>query len=73
MLHLLSVPIKKPTDVDVVKPLVNLLLSTNTGATAQEKVYYTEMANDFSKQRHTAIWKFFEKYESSLDLVYWLV
>lgn len=70
MLQLLSVPLKKPTAVDVVKPLNNLIQSTYNGSTDEEKAKYTEAVNDFSKQRNLAIWKFFEKYESSLELVY---
>lgn len=31
---------------------------------------YSEAVSEFNKQRNTAIWKFFEKYESSLEIVY---
>ncbi|ALC45750.1 ALiX [Drosophila busckii] len=70
MSKLLGVPLKKPSEVDVVKPLNNLIQSTYNGATAEEKSQYAEAVNDFSKQRNTAIWKFFEKYEASLETVY---
>lgn len=70
MSKLLAVPLKKPSEVDVVKPLNNLIQSTYNGSTAEEKAQYTEAVNEFSKQRNTAIWKFFEKYEASLEVVY---
>uniref|UniRef100_A0A6P4EYQ4 Programmed cell death 6-interacting protein isoform X1 n=1 Tax=Drosophila rhopaloa TaxID=1041015 RepID=A0A6P4EYQ4_DRORH len=70
MWKFLGVPLKKPSEVDVVKPLNNLIQSTYNGATEEEKGKYAEAVNEFSKQRNTAIWKFFEKYEASLEIVY---
>lgn len=69
MSKLLGVPLKKPSEVDIVKPLANLIQSTYSGP-GSDKINYTDAVNEFSKQRNTAIWKFFEKYESSLDIVY---
>ncbi|KAH8363633.1 hypothetical protein KR084_012523 [Drosophila pseudotakahashii] len=70
MSKFLGVPLKKPSEVDVVKPLNNLIQSTYNGATEEEKAKYAEAVNEFSKQRNNAIWKFFEKYEASLEIVY---
>ncbi|XP_017035130.1 programmed cell death 6-interacting protein [Drosophila kikkawai] len=70
MSKFLGVPLKKPSEVDVVKPLNNLIQSTYNGASEEEKAKYAEAVNEFSKQRNTAIWKFFEKYEASLEVVY---
>lgn len=70
MSKLLAVPLKKPSEVDIVKPLNNLIQSTYNGASAEEKTQYSEAVNEFTKQRNTAIWKFFEKYEASLEIVY---
>ncbi|XP_017494153.1 PREDICTED: programmed cell death 6-interacting protein [Rhagoletis zephyria] len=70
MSKILAVPPKKPAEVEIVKPLNNLIQSTYSGASAEEKAKYSEAVNEFSKQRNTAIWKFFEKYESSLEVVY---
>lgn len=70
MSKLLGVPLKKPSEVDIIKPLNNLIQSTYNGASAEEKAQYAEAVNEFSKQRNTAIWKFFEKYETSLEIVY---
>ncbi|EDV91030.1 programmed cell death 6-interacting protein [Drosophila grimshawi] len=70
MSKLLGIPLKKPSEVDIIKPLNNLIQSTYNGASAEETAQYAEAVNEFSKQRNTAIWKFFEKYEASLEVVY---
>ncbi|XP_059620927.1 programmed cell death 6-interacting protein [Phlebotomus argentipes] len=68
MSDLLIVPLKKPSEVDVVKPLKNLIQSSY--GSSDKVPNYGEAVNEFSKLRNSAIWKFFEKYESSLDIVY---
>lgn len=83
MSEMLAVPLKKPSEVDVVKPLRNLVqssysaaASTNaaggTAATGADKPApdYIGVVQEFGKLRNTAIWKFYDKYESSLDVVY---
>lgn len=67
MTELLVVPLKKPSEVDVVKPLKNLIQSSY--ANDANAVDHSEAINEFSKLRNTAIWKAFEKYESSLEIV----
>lgn len=68
MSDLLSVPLKKPSEVDLAKPLKNLIQSRYS--TADKPEDYSEAINEFSKLRNNAIWKAFEKYESSLEVVY---
>ncbi|KAJ8979592.1 hypothetical protein NQ317_019480 [Molorchus minor] len=68
MAELLSVPLKKPSEVDVVKPLKNLIQSRYSTADKPEDC--SEAINEFAKIRNNAIWKAFEKYESSLDIIY---
>lgn len=68
MAELLSVPLKKPSDVDVITPLKNLIQSRYSTADNPEDC--TQAVNEFSKLRNNAIWKAFEKYESSLDVIY---
>ncbi|KAL1491587.1 hypothetical protein ABEB36_012162 [Hypothenemus hampei] len=68
MADLLSVPLKKPSDVDVITPLKNLIQSRYSTADNPENC--TEAVNEFSKLRNNAIWKAFEKYESSLEIIY---
>ncbi|XP_043268498.1 programmed cell death 6-interacting protein [Venturia canescens] len=68
MAELIAIPLKKPSDVDVIKPLTNVIKSTYNSATNQKD--YTEAINDFSKLRNNALWRAFEKYESSLEVIY---
>lgn len=68
MCDLLSVPLKKPSDVDIVKPLKNLIQSRFS--TADKPEDYSEQINELSKLRSNALWRAFEKYESSLDFIY---
>lgn len=70
MSKLLGVPLKKPAEVDIEKPLNNLIQSTYSGASAEAKESYKAAVQQFARQRNSAIWKFFEKYESSLEIVY---
>ncbi|XP_075232004.1 programmed cell death 6-interacting protein-like protein AliX isoform X2 [Lycorma delicatula] len=68
MAEFISVPLKKPTDVDIVKPLKNVIDSTYS--TSDKPEDYTEQINELSKLRSTAVWRVFEKYESSLEVIY---
>ncbi|BES95190.1 unnamed protein product [Nesidiocoris tenuis] len=68
MTELMSVPLKKPSEVDIVKPLKNLIASTYS--TADKPEDYSEQILELSKLRSNAIWKAYEKNESSLDLIY---
>ncbi|CAG9863793.1 unnamed protein product [Phyllotreta striolata] len=68
MSELLSVPLKKPSDVDIITPLKNLIQSRYSTADKPEDC--SEAVNEFSKLRNNAIWKAFEKYESSLEIIY---
>lgn len=68
MAELLAVPLKKPSEVDLITPLRNLIQSRFS--TADKPVDYTEAISEFSKLRNNAIWKAFEKYESSLEILY---
>lgn len=69
MAELLAVPLKKPSpDVEIVKPLVNLIASTYS--TADKPEDYSEQINEFAKLRSNALLKVFEKYESSLEVIY---
>jgi programmed cell death 6-interacting protein len=68
MAEVLAVPLKKPSDVDIVKPLKNLISSSYSRADNSKD--YGEAIIEFSKLRNNAIWRVFEKYESSLEIVY---
>ncbi|KAI4487732.1 hypothetical protein M0802_011878 [Mischocyttarus mexicanus] len=69
MAELIAIPLKKPSDVDVIKPLTNIIKSTyNSGGNNQKD--YTEAIQEFSALRNNALWRAFEKYESSLEVIY---
>lgn len=68
MAELLSIPLKKPSDVDIVTPLKNLIQSRYS--TADQPEDYSDQILEFSKLRNNAIWRAFEKYESSLEVIY---
>ncbi|XP_058789345.1 programmed cell death 6-interacting protein isoform X2 [Phymastichus coffea] len=68
MIELLSIPLKKPTDVDVIKPLQNVIQSTLS--VSSKDIDYFDNITEFSKLRKNALWRAFEKYESSLDIIY---
>lgn len=70
MADLLVVPIKKPSDVDVIKPLKNLIHSAYNSSSTTESVDHSDIVLEFQKLRTSAIWKFYEKYQTSLDIAY---
>lgn len=70
MSDLLSVPLKKPTDVDVTRALNNFIKSTYNNLGPEKLAEISESVNKFNQQRNTAVWKAFEKYESSLEIIY---
>lgn len=68
MAELISVPLKKPTDVDIAKPLKNVIDSTYSSSDKHED--YSDQIKELSKLRSAAVWIVFEKYESSLEVIY---
>jgi programmed cell death 6-interacting protein len=67
MSELITIPLKKPTDVDVTKTLKNIISSAYNDP--EKKSQYNEKISEFNKLRASAIWKCFEKFESSLELI----
>lgn len=68
MAEYIAIPLKKPSDVDVVKPLTNVIKSTYNSAEGQKD--FADRINEFAKLRNNALWRAFEKYESSLEVIY---
>lgn len=66
MAELLFVPYKKSSDVEIIKPLKNLIQSTYSSGENQED--YSDALNELNRLRVNAIWKVFET--SSLDVIY---
>lgn len=68
MVEFISIPLKKPSDVDIIKPLQNVIKSTySTTSNFKDSL---ECITEFSKLRKNALWRAFEKYESSLEVIY---
>ncbi|KAJ1520851.1 hypothetical protein ONE63_003939 [Megalurothrips usitatus] len=68
MADFIAAPLKKPTEVDIVKPLKNLISASYS--TADKPEDYSDAINELSKIRSNAVWRVFEKYESSLEVIY---
>ena len=68
MLELIAVPMKKPSEADLVKPLKHLILSDRN--TPEQTQKYTESIIEFNKLRNTAVWKVLDKFETSLEVIY---
>lgn len=66
MAELLCVPLKKSSDVDIVKPLRNLIQATYSGAEGAEDC--GEALAELARLRNNAIWKVFDK--TSLEALY---
>ena len=68
-MELLTVPLKKTNEVDLVKPLRNLIQSSNVkqGENTAENL---EKINVLSKQRNHAVFKVFEKNDAALEAIY---
>lgn len=68
MAVILGVPLKKTYEVDLVKPLKNLIASFYN--TADNPEDYSEPLNELNKLRNNATWKTLDKHESSLEVIY---
>uniref|UniRef100_A0A2R5LI09 Putative programmed cell death protein n=1 Tax=Ornithodoros turicata TaxID=34597 RepID=A0A2R5LI09_9ACAR len=64
----LAIPLKKTSEVDIVKPLSNVI-SANY-ATADEHPNYTEALVELNKLRLNSTWRTLDKHESSLEIMY---
>lgn len=70
MTELLSVPLKKPTDLDLVRPLVNLIKSSYNNLGISKLSEIEQSISKFNQQRNASVWKAYEKSENSLELYY---
>uniref|UniRef100_T1JEE2 BRO1 domain-containing protein n=1 Tax=Strigamia maritima TaxID=126957 RepID=T1JEE2_STRMM len=68
MAGFIAVPLKKTSEVELVKPLKNLIASTYS--TADNPEDYSEALNELNKLRMNATWRTLDKHESSLDIMY---
>ncbi|XP_077563185.1 programmed cell death 6-interacting protein-like protein AliX [Haemaphysalis longicornis] len=64
----LAVPLKKTSEVDLIKPLANVI--STYYSTADEQSNYNEALTELNKLRMNATWRTLDKHESSLDIMY---
>lgn len=69
-MELLTVPLKKTNEVDLVKPLKNLIQSANIKQSESSQSQNIDKINSFNKQRNHAVFKVFEKNEAALEAIY---
>lgn len=68
MTEFLAIPLKKPSEVDLTKPLKNIISSQyNTSDNTDD---YNEAVTLFNKLRSHAIWIMYEKNETALEVMY---
>lgn len=67
-MELLTVPLKKTNEVDLVKPLKNLIQSPNIKQSDSSQ--NSEKINSLNKQRNHAVFKVFEKNDAALEAIY---
>jgi len=68
MTDLLSIPLKKSSDVDLVKPLKNLIASLYS--TADNPLDFSSSINELNKIRGQALSKTLDKSQAALELLY---
>lgn len=67
-MELLTIPLKKTNEVDLVKPLKNLIQSPNIKQSDSSQ--NIEKINSLNKQRNHAVFKVFEKNDAALEAIY---
>lgn len=67
-MELLTVPLKKTNEVDLVKPLKNLIQGSNIKQS--DSLQNLEKINSLNKQRNHAVFKVFEKNDAALEAIY---
>ncbi|XP_055611381.1 programmed cell death 6-interacting protein [Uranotaenia lowii] len=70
MPNFISVPLKKPYDVEIVRPLKNLIKSLNNNLGPEKLAHFENAVEKLNVLRKTAVWKSYEKQESSLESIY---
>lgn len=63
---IIGIPLKRGSDVDILKPLKNLITSRYQAA---EQESYVASINELSKLRNNAVGRTLDYHESSLDLL----
>ncbi|XP_052872127.1 programmed cell death 6-interacting protein [Anopheles cruzii] len=69
-MELLSVPLKKPSEVDIAKPLKTLIQSNYRNLEADKLNAINEAVSELNQLRNSAVWKVFERQETGLEVNY---
>lgn len=67
-MELLIVPLKKTSEVDLVKPLKNIIQGSNIKQSDSSQ--NIDKINSLNKQRNHAVFKVFEKNDAALEAIY---
>lgn len=67
-MELLTIPLKKTNEVDLVKPLKNLIQGSSIKQSDSSQ--NLEKINSLNKQRNHAVFKVFEKNDAALEAIY---
>lgn len=67
-MELLIVPLKKSSEVDLVKPLKNIIQGSNIKQSDSSQ--NIDKINSLNKQRNHAVFKVFEKNDAALEAIY---
>jgi programmed cell death 6-interacting protein len=67
-MELLTIPLKKTNEVDLVKPLKNIIQGSNIKQSDNSQTL--EKINSLNKQRNHAVFKVFEKNDAALEAIY---
>ncbi|XP_054710017.1 programmed cell death 6-interacting protein-like [Uloborus diversus] len=68
MASFIAIPLKKTSEIDLVKPLKSAFSSFCVAA--DEPVSYDDALNELNKLRMNSTWRTLDKHESSLDVMY---
>ncbi|XP_035793216.1 programmed cell death 6-interacting protein-like [Anopheles albimanus] len=69
-MELLTVPLKKPSEVDIAKPLKTLIQSNYRNLEADKLNAINEAVSELNLLRNAAVWKVFDRQESGLEINY---
>ncbi|GBM16713.1 Programmed cell death 6-interacting protein [Araneus ventricosus] len=67
MANFIAIPLKKTSEIDLVKPLKNVFSSFCVAA--DQPVNYDEALNELNKLRMNSTWRTLDKHENSLDVM----
>lgn len=68
-MELLTVPLKKTNEVDLAKPLKNIIQGSNIKQSDSSQSQNIDKINILNKQRNHAVFKVFEKNDAALEAI----